>query len=41
MTKLEQFDYAGAITIGTGMLVISLVTLLVLKLIQKRWEKKW
>ncbi|OEF96512.1 sulfate ABC transporter permease subunit CysT [Desulfuribacillus alkaliarsenatis] len=36
MTKLEQFDYAGAIVIATVMLVISFVLLLIINYLQWR-----
>lgn len=39
MTKLEQFDYAGAATLGTVMLIISFVLLLLINLLQ-HWSHK-
>jgi sulfate transport system permease protein len=37
MTKLEQYDYAGATVIGVLMLVISFVLLFVINMLQ-RWS---
>jgi sulfate transport system permease protein len=34
MTRLEQFDYAGAAALGTVMLLISFVLLLLINLLQ-------
>lgn len=39
MTKLEQFDYAGATAIATVMLVISFVMLLIINYLQWRMNK--
>jgi sulfate transport system permease protein len=39
ITKLEQFDYAGATAIGTTMLAISFVLLLAINLLQ-RWTRR-
>jgi sulfate transport system permease protein len=39
MTKLEQFDYAGAAALGTVMLVFSFVLLLLINLLQ-HWSQK-
>jgi sulfate transport system permease protein len=39
MTKLEQFDYAGAAALGSIMLVISFVILLVINALQ-HWSHK-
>jgi len=39
VTKLEQYDYAGATTIATVMLAISFVLLLVINLLQ-RWNSR-
>lgn len=39
MSKLEQFDYAGATAIAVVMLVISFVCLIVINLLQK-WSRK-
>jgi len=39
MTKLEQFDYAGAATLGSVMLLISFVMLLLINLLQ-HWSHK-
>lgn len=39
MTKLEQFDYAGAAALGTVMLVFSFVLLLLINLLQ-HWSHK-
>ncbi|RAU23364.1 sulfate ABC transporter permease subunit CysT [Paramagnetospirillum kuznetsovii] len=38
ITKLEQYDYAGATAIGTVMLLVSFVMLLAINLLQ-RWRK--
>ena len=39
MTKLEQFDYAGATAIAVVMLVISFICLIVINLLQK-WSRR-
>lgn len=39
MTKLEQFDYAGATAIAVVMLVISFICLIIINLLQK-WSRK-
>lgn len=39
MSKLEQFDYAGATAIALVMLVVSLVSLFIINLLQK-WSRK-
>ncbi len=39
MTKLEQFDYAGAAALGTVMLILSFVLLLIINLLQ-HWSHK-
>ena len=39
ITKLEQYDYAGAAAIGLSMLVISFVMILVINLLQ-RWQAR-
>ncbi len=39
MTKLEQYDYAGAATLGSVMLVFSFVLLLIINLLQ-HWSSK-
>lgn len=39
MTKLEQFDYAGATAIAVVMLVVSFVCLIIINLLQK-WSRK-
>ena len=39
MTKLEQFDYAGATAIAVVMLVVSFICLIVINLLQK-WSRK-
>ncbi len=39
MTKLEQFDYAGATAIATVMLVISFICLIIINLLQK-WSRR-
>lgn len=39
MTKLEQFDYAGATAIAVVMLVISFICLIMINLLQK-WSRK-
>ncbi len=39
ITKLEQYDYAGATAIATGMLLISFMILLTINLIQ-RWNRR-
>jgi len=38
--KLEQYDYAGATTIGVAMLAMSFVMLLVINLLQN-WSRRW
>ncbi len=38
--KLEQFDYAGAATVGLAMLVISFVVLLSINLLQVLWSRR-
>ncbi len=40
VVKLEQFDYAGAATIGVMMLIFSFVALLGINLLQA-WSRKW
>jgi sulfate/thiosulfate transport system permease protein len=40
MTKLEQYDYAGATAIAVVMLVASFVLLLLINGLQ-RWSNKW
>jgi sulfate transport system permease protein len=40
VTKLEQFDYAGAAVIGATMLVVALVLLITVQLLERRIEKK-
>lgn len=40
MTKLEQYDYAGATAIAVVMLVISFTMLLMINLIQA-WSRRW
>jgi sulfate transport system permease protein len=40
MTKLEQYDYAGATAIAVVMLVISFSILLTINLIQA-WSRRW
>lgn len=40
VTKLEQYDYAGAAAIGVVMLLASFLMLLGINLIQ-RWSRKW
>jgi sulfate transport system permease protein len=39
ITKLEQYDYAGATVIALTMLVVSFVLLLVINLLQ-RWVRQ-
>jgi len=39
ITKLEQYDYAGATAIATLMLVISFALILVVNLLQK-WQQR-
>lgn len=39
MTKLEQFDYAGATAIAVVMLIVSFICLIVINLLQK-WSRK-
>jgi sulfate transport system permease protein len=41
VTKLEQFDYAGAAVIGSTMLVVALVLLITVQLLERRLEKKF
>jgi sulfate transport system permease protein len=38
ITRLEQFDYAGAAAIGVVMLAISFVILLIINMLQ-RWAR--
>jgi sulfate/thiosulfate transport system permease protein len=40
ITKLEQYDYAGATAIATVMLIASFVLLLSINLIQK-WSRRY
>jgi sulfate transport system permease protein len=40
ITKLEQYDYAGATAIATVMLAISFIMLLVINLLQK-WSRRF
>ena len=40
ITKLEQYDYAGATAIGLVMLMISFSMILVINLLQ-RWQARW
>ncbi len=40
ITKLEQYDYAGATAIATVMLAISFLMLLVINLLQK-WTRRY
>jgi sulfate transport system permease protein len=40
MTKLEQYDYAGATAIAAVMLVVSFVLLLLTNLLQARTQRK-
>jgi sulfate transport system permease protein len=40
MTKLEQYDYAGATAIAVVMLVASFLLLLLINVLQ-RWSNKW
>ena len=40
ITKLEQYDYAGATAIGLVMLLISFSMILVINLLQ-RWQARW
>ncbi|MNG14787.1 Sulfate transport system permease protein CysT [compost metagenome] len=40
MTKLEQYDYAGATAIALVMLVISFIALLIINLLQARINKR-
>ncbi|MND09682.1 Sulfate transport system permease protein CysT [compost metagenome] len=40
VTKLEQFDYAGATAIAVVMLLVSFVMLLALNLLQ-RWSNRF
>jgi sulfate transport system permease protein len=40
ITKLEQYDYAGATAIGLVMLLISFTLILVINLLQ-RWQARW
>ena len=39
MTKLEQYDYAGATAVATVMLIISLLFLLLINMIQS-WSRR-
>ncbi len=41
VTKLEQFDYAGATAIGCVLLIASFVLLFTINLIQNRWLRRW
>ena len=41
VTKLEQFDYAGATAIGCVLLAASFALLLAINLIQNRWLRRW
>ena len=41
VTKLEQFDYAGAAVIGSTMLVVALLLLISVQLLERRIEKKF
>lgn len=41
VTKLEQFDYAGATAIGCVLLVASFLLLLTINLIQHRWLRRF
>jgi sulfate transport system permease protein len=41
VTKLEQFDYAGAAVIGTTMLAVSLAVLLTVQLFERAVERKF
>jgi sulfate transport system permease protein len=38
MVKLDQYDYAGATSIGVLMLVVSFILLLLINLLQRRIE---
>lgn len=38
--KLEQFNYAGAASVGIAMLILSFLLLLVINLLQ-RWSRRW
>ncbi len=38
--KLEQFNYAGAASVGIAMLILSFIMLLVINLLQ-RWSRRW
>ncbi|MBP7335320.1 sulfate ABC transporter permease subunit CysT [Niveispirillum sp.] len=38
--KLEQFNYAGAASVGIAMLILSFAMLLVINLLQ-RWSRRW
>ncbi len=40
VSRLEEFDYAGATAIGSGMLAASFLLLLTINLLQ-RWARKW
>ncbi|MEI6305498.1 MAG: sulfate ABC transporter permease subunit CysT [Deltaproteobacteria bacterium] len=40
ITKLEQYDYAGATAVATVMLVVSFIMLLVINLLQK-WSRRY
>jgi sulfate transport system permease protein len=38
--KLEQYDYAGAATVGLAMLAVSFVALLAINLVQLVWTRR-
>ncbi|MGL5075999.1 MAG: sulfate ABC transporter permease subunit CysT, partial [Waterburya sp.] len=38
--QLEQYDYVGATTIGTVLLMVSLVLLLIINLLQQ-WSRRY
>ena len=40
MTKLEQYDYAGATAVAVTMLLISFSLLFVIQLLQWRWLRR-
>jgi sulfate transport system permease protein len=40
VSKLEQFDYAGAAVIGATMLLVSLALLLVVQIAERAVEKR-
>ena len=40
MTRLEQFDYAGAAVIGAAMLAVALIVLLTVQLLERSLERK-